>query len=184
MAGVSTSQGHTNYSRGWYKAKVGILLCPSGIRCSRIYRNFFILLDMRFFFKKKHHDWFSFLKTQGSPLWIWKNIFFQISLNHFSIKTIGLHLVSRFLNGIHLDIGNIFCKYIFKKYFKKYFHKNIYKKYFQNPSVISFWNCETKCNAMTLIKKWFEAIWKKIFFQIQRGDPCVFKNKNRPWPIK
>ena len=44
--------------RGWYNAKVGISSRPSGIRCSRVYRNFFILLVM--FKKKTHQCWFSF----------------------------------------------------------------------------------------------------------------------------
>ena len=81
-----------------------------------------------------------------------------------------------------MGIKKYFWKYFWKNIFENIFEKNIYKKYFQYPSVIPFWNRETKCNPMALIEKWFQAIWKKIFFQIQRGDPCVFKNiffKNR-----
>ena len=42
-----------------------------------------------------------------------------------------------------------------KKYFEKYFRKIINKKYFQYPSVIPFWNRETECSRMALIKKQF-----------------------------
>ena len=73
-------------SRGWYKAKVGISSRPSGIRCSRIYRNFFILLVMDFFFQKNPTmaD-FRFLRTHffWSTLYIkifgsWNTVFFCI----------------------------------------------------------------------------------------------------------
>ena len=137
-------------SRGWYKANVGISSYPSGIRCSRVYRNFFILLVMGFFLKKKtHHGQFSFLKIQG----IWKTFFFLNRLNHFFIKAIGLHLVSQFQNGITLGYWKYFWTYFLKKYLKNIlkniFEKNIYKKYFQYPSVIPFWNRETECNLMS-----------------------------------
>ena len=71
----------------------------------------------------------------------------------------------------------IFLKILEKKIQKNIFEKNIYKKYFQYPSVIPFWNRETQCNAMALIEIWFRAIWKKIFFKIQRGGPLVQKKR-------
>ena len=70
-----------------------------------------------------------------------------------------------------------FWKIFWKKVKKNIFEKNIYKKYFQYPSVIPFWNRETKCKTLALIENWFGAIWKKIFFLIQRGDPLVRKKR-------
>ena len=72
--------------------------------------------------------------------------------------------------GIENIFGNIFFKN-WKKYFEKYFWTNIYKKYFQYPSVIPFWNRETKCYNMALIKKRFGELEKKIFFKIL----CILK---------
>merc|ERR1712155_506700 len=75
------------------------------------------------FFKKKPPPRPSFVFENTRDL---KNIFFKIASNHFSIKAIGLHSVSRFQNGITLG----YRKYFFQKYFQKYFSKNISKKYF------------------------------------------------------
>ena len=65
-------------SRGWYKAKVGISSRPSGIRCSRIYRNFSILLVMGFFSKKKPTKAdFRFWKHKGPPFGFEKIFFLK-----------------------------------------------------------------------------------------------------------
>ena len=54
---------------------------------------------------------------------------------------------------------------IFSKIFFPIFWKNIFKKYFQYQSVIPFWNRETKCHHMALIKTWFE----EFFFSTSKG---------------
>ena len=76
-----------------------------------------------------------------------------------------------------MGIKNIFSKYFWKKYFWKYFSKKYFQKYFWYPSVIPFWNRENYSYRMALLKKWFWAIQKKIFFQIQRGGPLVQKKR-------
>ena len=64
--------------RGWYKAKVGISSRPSGIRCSRIYRNSFILLVMGFFSKKTPTKAdFRFWKHKGPPFGFEKIFFLK-----------------------------------------------------------------------------------------------------------
>ena len=75
----------------------------------------------------------------------------------------------------HLYIANIFYKYlvknifqnVFSNFLEKIFTKNIFK------SVIPFWNRETKCHHMALIKSWFED----FFFNIQRGDPLDLQKR-------
>ena len=94
-----------------------------------------------------------FLKIQRvPPLDVEKNF----SSNQVFIKAMLWHLLSRFQNGITLRYCKYFLKIFFqkieKKYFEKYFCPNIYKKYLQYPSVIPFWNRESKCHNMALIK--------------------------------
>ena len=76
----------------------------------------------------------------------------------------------------HLGISNIFCKYLVKNIFRNIFSnflKKYFQKYFQYLSVISFWNRETKCHHMALIKTWFE----EIFFSTSKGGTLwIFKN--------
>ena len=64
-----------------------------------------------------------------------------------------------------MGIANIFCKYFVSKIFFPIFWKNIFRKYFQYLSVIPFWNRETECHNMALIKTWFE----EFFFQHPKG---------------
>ena len=84
------------------------------------------------------------------------------------------HLVSQFQNGITLGYCKYFLKYLVSKIFFKIFFpifwKNIFRKYFQYLSVIPFWNRETKCHHMALIKTWLED----FFFQHPKGGPFGF----------
>ena len=77
-----------------------------------------------------------------------------------------MHSVSRFQNGITLGYQKYFSNYFWKNIFENIFEKNIYKKYFQYPSVIPFWNRETKCDNMALIKNLFWELKKYFFFKI------------------
>ena len=115
-----------------------------------------------------------FLKIQRVPPLDVENFF---SSNQVFIKAMLWHLLSRFQNGITLRYCKYFLKIFFqkieKKYFEKYFCPNIYKKYLQYPSVIPFWNRESKCHNMALIKTWFE----EIFFSTSKGGTLwIFKN--------
>ena len=65
-----------------------------------------------------------------------------------------------------LGYQKYFWKYFFEKYFQKYFYQKYFWKYFQYPSVIPFWNRETKCDNMALIKNLFWELKKNIFFKI------------------
>ena len=99
------------------------------------------------------------------------------------------HLVSRFQNGITLRYWKNFLKIFFKKLEKIFWiiflTPSIYKKHLQYPSVIPFWNCETKCHHMALIKTWFEdfifstskgggTLWISWIFWILDLEDCRF----------
>ena len=131
-----------------YKPKVGISSCPSGIRCTRIYRNFFILLVMVFFSKKKTTmaD-FCFWKHKSPPFGF-EFFFFKLPLIIFLSKPIAF--------GLTIPIW--YNTKVFDIFFQKYF-----KKYFQYSSALPFWNRETKCYKLALIKKDLKQFEKNIF---------------------
>ena len=143
MAGVSTSQGHTNYSRGWYKAKVGISSRPSGIRCSRVYRNFFILLVMGFFSKKKPpRPIFVFENTRDL-----KNIFLKNRLKSFFYQShwiaFGLTIPKWYNTWVLKIFLDIFFEKIFLKIFEKYFFKKYLQKIYPIPkcyTILESWD--------------------------------------------
>ena len=132
--------------------------------------------NAEFFFLKNYPPALQkpFLKIQrGGPLDVEK----KNSSNQVFIKAMLWHSVSRFQNGITLRYWKYFLKIFFQKIgkniLKNIFEPNIYKKYLQYPSVIPFWNRETECHQMALIKTWSE----EFFFSTSKGPPLwIFKN--------
>ena len=103
-----------------------------------------------------------FENPKGPPFRCWK----KKSSNQSHVMAFGL-MILKWL----LVIANIFCKYMVKNIFQNIF-SNFLKKYFQYLSVIPFWNRETKCHHMALIKSWFE----ELFFQHGGIRSSVFGN--------
>ena len=118
-------------SRGWYKAKVGFSSRPSGIRCSRIYRNFLFYWSWGFFPKKPPpRPIFVFENTRVPPLDL-KKYFFWNRLKSFFYQSHWIAFVltiPKWYNTWVLEIFfvNIFFKNIFKNIFPKIFRKNIF----------------------------------------------------------
>ena len=132
--------------------------------------------NAEFFFLKNYPPALQkpFLKIQrGDPLDVEKKFFFKSSFYQSHMMAFGL-TIPKYYNTWVLKIffKNIFENF-WKNIFKKYFWKTIYKKYLQYPSVIPFWNRETECHNMALIKTWFE----EFFFSTSKGGTLwIFKN--------
>jgi len=108
----------------------------------------------------------------ANPNWMLKKIF-KSSFYQSHVMAFGL-TIPKWYNTWVLQIFfvNIWSKIFFKIFFP-IFWKNIFRKYFQYLSVIPFWNRETECHNMALIKTWFE----EFFFSTSKGPPLwIFKN--------
>ena len=164
-------------SRGWYKAKVGISSCPSGIRCTRIYRNFFILLVMGFF-SKKHPPWpiFVFENTRVPPLDL-KKYFFWNRLKSFFYQShwiaFGLTIPKWYDTWVsEIFLGNIFLKNIFKNIF----FKNIYKNIFNTQVSYHFGILRPIPIKWLCWKNDFGRFEKKYFSKSKGGGLWICKN--------
>ena len=114
-----------------------------------------------------------FANPKGPPFGCW--IFFSVKSSFYQSHVIALGLtIPKWYNTWVLQIFfvNIWWKIFFKIFFP-IFGKNIFKKYFQYLSAIPFWNRETECHHMALMKTWFE----EIFFSTSKGGTLwIFKN--------
>ena len=114
-----------------------------------------------------------FENPKGPPFGCWKKKFFKSSFHQSHVMAFGL-TIPKWYNTWVLQIFfvNIWSKIFFKIFFP-IFGKNIFKKYFQYLSAIPFWNRETECHHMALMKTWFE----EIFFSTSKGGTLwIFKN--------
>ena len=64
---------------------------------------------------------------------------------------------------------------------KNIFFKNRLKSFFYQSHWIAFGLTIPKWYNTWVLEIFLVNIFSKIFFPIQRGDPCVLKNENRPW---
>ena len=114
-----------------------------------------------------------FSERKGSPFGLKKIFFSNCSKSLFyqsHFLAFGLTIPKWYNTWVLKILLKIFWKIFEKNVLKNIFEKNIYKKYFQYLSVIPFWNRETECHNMALIKTWFED----FFFQHPKGGPFGF----------
>ena len=114
-----------------------------------------------------------FANPKGPPFGCWNFFFVKSSFYQSHVIALGL-TIPKWYNTWVLQIFfvNIWWKIFFKIFFP-IFGKNIFKKYFQYLSAIPFWNRETECHHMALMKTWFE----EIFFSTSKGGTLwIFKN--------
>ena len=99
-----------------------------------------------------------FANPKAPPFGFGKIFFFKSSKIIFSAKPFDRNWSQDSKMVWHLGIENIFINIFGKNIFENIFQKKISQKYFWYPSVIPFWNRETDCYWMALLKIWFWAI--------------------------